>query len=157
MKRFILAVLMTMTSPAVSAVQNDIDSQDASQMDNSESWFYKALPNLCVNFDFFKSISNDANKQSVPQQVPGYVSNTDRSFHDSFTANIKGQGVSGGKDSLKSKIKQYVYQVFNEQLNVDIASYTNIKATSYLRFELEPKFSNRGQFEEVTVKAIMFE
>jgi hypothetical protein len=157
MKRFILVILMTMASGEVWAAQNEIGSQVSPNAGNSESWLFKALPNLCVNFDFFSSIANDVNKQSVSQHDPSYVSNADISFNEGFNANFNGHGVSGGKHSLKSKIKQYVYQAFNDQLNVDIASYTNVKATSYLRFEIEPKFSIRGQFEEVTVKAIMFE
>lgn len=157
MKRFILATLMIMASASVLGAQNDSEFQEAHQADNSESWLFKALPNLCVNFDFFSSISHEVNKQSVPKRDPSYVSNADISFNQGFNANFHGQGVSGGRDSLKSKIRQYVYQAFNDQLNVDIASYTNVKATSYLRFEIEPKFSIRGQFEKVTVKAIMFE
>lgn len=153
MSRYITLILILLASPYV----NGDDTVANTHTLNSKTM--KALPGLCDNYDFYKTIKTAAvPANAIAQSVTTTTHAPSTSTHLSAAPQQSYSERTPSKMSgLKRRLKDKLYSLLNKHLSLDIHSYTHIKANDHVRFELEPSFSLQGEFKSLSLTAILFE
>lgn len=155
MKKHMMTWLIVLTSTNVFAFDTNQGQR------NIDYQWLKALPELCLTFDFYDA-SHIASFER-PEINNNRIRYTDYQTNfvprEANMESVHSYNLSSPSKtkSLKSRIKRKLYQLLDKRFNVNVKRYTHIKANDYVRFEIEPRFSFRGRFKSVSLKAILFE
>ncbi|GEM_PF-1905414 len=155
MKKHMMICLMLLASTNVLAFDTNQDQQTIDYQ-----WL-KALPKLCLTFDFYDA-SRIASFERPEPNNDALRHTGNRTIFRSPQTNMASvhshkMSLSSKTPSLKSRLKRKLYQLLDKRFNVNLKRYTHIKANDYIRFEIEPRFSFRGRFKSVSLKAVLFE
>jgi hypothetical protein len=113
----------------------------------------KALPTLCQDYACYNHYADETKIKERHRQGHYFTIETPESFLDTTSITMP----SRKRLSVKAKVKRYIYAALNRKPGINVKSYTEIKISEYLRFNIEPYFNFKGHFDEIKLTAILFE